>query len=271
MFKRVIQNILARFGYAFRKCSTLVPFLPFVRQISLPGINFNFWIANNEAANWYVQKDWMDGAEFKGLQNLVRPGDSVLEIGSHHGFTALLISQLVGSSGRVITLEAHPENALICMAQIFLNKTVENIQIINMAASDAPKTIRMSYLHNSSVTTESANSFEISASTGDYILSEYGPFNVLKIDVEGHELSVLSGCRKLLNSRPRIELEIHLDLLQARGDSINDLFELINIEQYEGEMYCRDSDNPNDLVPFNPTTLPNNGIVNVFLKPKAIH
>src|SRR6185295_8538918 len=44
--------------------------------------------------------------------------------------------------------------------------------------------------------------------------------DLLKIDVEGYEYEVLAGARRLLHDRkPAICLELHLDLLERRGQS----------------------------------------------------
>src|SRR5216683_4730907 len=41
--------------------------------------------------------------ETEWIQNLVRPGDTALDIGAHIGFYTLLLARLVGPAGRVLS------------------------------------------------------------------------------------------------------------------------------------------------------------------------
>ena len=45
------------------------------------------------------------------FEELVKPGDSVIDLGANIGYHTLLLSKLVGASGKVIAVEALPELA----------------------------------------------------------------------------------------------------------------------------------------------------------------
>jgi FkbM family methyltransferase len=57
----------------------------------------------------------------------------VLEIGAHHGFTAMLLSKLVGEQGFVLSVEPSPFNAMMATAQIGLNRAA-NCRVLQAAA-----------------------------------------------------------------------------------------------------------------------------------------
>jgi FkbM family methyltransferase len=57
--------------------------------------------------------------------------------------------------------------------------------------------------------------------------------DLVKIDVEGHEYEViLSSADILINYKPRIHLELHLDLLKRRGKNPGDILDVIAAAGY---------------------------------------
>lgn len=265
--KQLIQGILGKFGYGLRRLSTLESFVPFIRDLKIQDVSFRMWIANADASLWYAQEHQCKEAECPALKNLTAAGDRVLEIGSHHGFTGILLSRFVGTHGFVLGIEANPQNALIDDAQLTLNEEIKNLRFINSACSDMPGKLKIEASHNSRVSNKNnRNSIEVPAVTGDMLDTKYGPFNFIKVDVEGYELEVLKGCRNLLSRAPKLALELHLDLLREHGKSAKDVFELINIRRYDGTMVIRPNASEK-LQKFDPASFPESGIVNVFLKP----
>jgi FkbM family methyltransferase len=193
-----------------------------------------------------------------------------LEIGAHHGFTGFYLSRFIGDNGHIVSVEANPSNALIDDAQTTLNK-FQNLRFVHFAASNKPGKVRISTNHNASVC-NNGNSSEVEAITGDLLDSKYGPFNVLKVDVEGYELEVLQGCSQLLNRSPKLAIELHLDDLSKFGHRVEDVWDLINADKYKGEMIVRPA-RPNNRIPFSISAVKNlkhdaNSpylIVNIFL------
>jgi hypothetical protein len=64
----------------------------------------------------------------KTITNHVKPGMTVLDIGAHGGFYALLLSKLVGPTGQMIAFEPLPANYRFLEENIALNR-VTNVQI----------------------------------------------------------------------------------------------------------------------------------------------
>lgn len=248
--KQLIQKLIEPFGYTFRRIDSLKPYNPFVRNFEFPGANFRMWISNRDVSSWYASDLGLNSGEFYALQNLVKPGDNVLEIGSHHGFTGLYLSRFVGENGRVFGLEANPSNALIDQAQMVLNG-FKNLQFKHAAASDKPGNLKISSNHNAAISNDGT---DVEAITGDMLDAQFGPFNVLKVDVEGYEVEVLRGCREILKRSPKLAIEIHNDEIPKRGHSLDDLLDLIDAEKYQGEMIVRPK-SPTDRIPFSISAL----------------
>ena len=266
-----IKEVCHRFGYTLAKIPDGVhdkPY-PFIRRYQIGSHAFDFWITNECGGFWYHREGFSGGGEGKALINLIESGDRVLEVGSHHGFYTMLLNQCVGPEGFVLGLEADAQNAQIAQSQIVLNQLGNRCEVHYAAGSDQPGVIRVSTTDGSNafVTKESvAHTTRVKAVTGDQLQEKQGPFNVLKIDVEGFEGSVLKGCKDILATRPKLALELHFGFMKKYGTRIEEIFEIIDVDQYEGCMVTLpDIDH---LVPFNPNNLSHKQNVNIFLRPK---
>src|SRR5262245_28707463 len=103
--KKLIQKLLGRCGYSIRRTSLEKAFVPFVQEFTFPEASFRMWMASADAVAWYDQKGWAKWGEFRALRNLVKSGDRILEIGSHHGFTGMLLARFAGREGFVLGIE----------------------------------------------------------------------------------------------------------------------------------------------------------------------
>jgi FkbM family methyltransferase len=268
--KQLVQKTLGRFGYGFRKLSKLKPFTPFVRTITFSDATFQFWIANPDAAKWYEPEHALQCGELHALRSLVKKGDRILEIGSHHGFTGMLLANFAGSDGSIYSVEAYPGNTLIAQAQLGLNRSINNLQFVNFAGSSTVGTVNIRPCHNSNVMDKSEDTIQVPAITGDALDEKNGPFNVLKMDVEGYEVEVLKGCTKLLSRAPKLALEIHRDPLRERGQTLTDILDLIKADCYEGEMVLHSENHEGkEVQPFNASAVLASPRANIFLRPKG--
>ena len=158
---------------------------------------------------------------------LVRPGDTVFDIGSHIGYVALYLSWLTGQRGQVCCFEPSPPNLS------YLDVNVEtcarnNIQIVRAAAGDrsgeAPFFIDDVTGQTSTIVPVPDGLEGISKYNG--LPAQYEKCTVpmvtvdslpqkpdfVKIDVESFELSVLKGMESILSTkRPRIMVETGAD------------------------------------------------------------
>ena len=171
--------------------------LPSRWQTELKRILFARQINNNSFVT--------DEPEYKILQDLISPGDWVVDIGANVGHYTKRFSELVGAHGRVIAFEPVPTtfSLLSANAQLF---THPNVTLINAAVSDKLGIVGMSIPKFS---TGLPNYYEAHLSpANDSVLSvltlSFDSLNItqriilVKIDAEGHEAFVLGGMQKLL-------------------------------------------------------------------------
>jgi FkbM family methyltransferase len=259
--KRFIKHTLAHFGFELHR---KVSFQPYIKKVSLAGVEFSFWVGDPIGALWYdpVENPRCADAELFETARLLRPRDRVLEIGSHHGVTAMLLSQLVGEEGFVLAVEPSPFNVMMAYAQVGLN-AVTNCRVMQAAVSDSKGRTRISFDSNAMVT-ESTDGIDVPTVTADELDDTYGPFNVLKIDVEGFERQVLMGASTLLQRRPKIMLELHSPSLARYGSTIDSVLRLLG-PFYHGTFVARNKQRDRTH-PFSAQLIPADDIVNLFLE-----
>jgi FkbM family methyltransferase len=172
--------------------------------------------------------------------HLIRPGDIVFECGGHHGCTAIVLSKWVGDFGKVMTFEALPANCDIIEKNINLNN-IHNIILERKAVGNERGKIAIENASDSSVSV-SGEGLEVELTC----LDEYEHLKptFLKIDVEGFEMQVLLGAKKILSSRPKLDIEIHTEQLAKYGTSVQDLINLVLSENYKVWIQWDDNQQP---------------------------
>ena len=241
-------------------------FKPYVKKKSVEGVDFDFYIGNPTGMDWY---DTSCGdpywPEMKFIRdNMVSPGDVVLECGSHHGCTAVLLSNWVGASGKVIAFEPSPRNARIIRKNIELNG-LKNFVLEQKAVGSKPAKVMFSRFSNGDVLTNRLF-LGIKVDVTDLDRYAYLKPALLKLDVQGYEVEVLKGARKILEGAPKLAIEVHTQTLGSQyGTSVEELLGLIGVERYDFWVQWEDS---RVVMPFNIQEKIVKGC-HLFAKPKA--
>ena len=145
-----------------------------------------------------------DEKEYGLLDDLLQPGDWVLDIGANIGHYSAKFSTLVGAEGRVIAFEPVAETFELLAANM-ARQRYRNITLINAAASEETAVLGMSIpkfdsgLDNYYMAHLAADSdgFQVMCLSIDSLQLPQ-PVKLAKIDAEGHEMSVLQGMEALL-------------------------------------------------------------------------
>jgi len=146
---------------------------------------------------------YTDEKEYALLDTLIGPGDWALDIGANVGHYAMRMSQLVGSSGRVVALEPVPDTFTLLAANARLFEH-PNVTLLNVAASDRVASVRMQIpsfadgLTNYYQAHLSTDSGTLAVLTVPIDALSLPPIKLVKMDVEGHELPALQGMRRLV-------------------------------------------------------------------------
>ena len=146
--------------------------------------------------------DWEPYTE-ELFQNAIRPGSTVLDIGAHHGYFALIAARRIGNEGRIYAFEPAPENFQILKRNVELNH-LTNVIPVNKAASNKC-TIVPFYLCKPNDVRGSLyptlRTDEFSVPVGCTTIDEFMggvPVDVVKMDIEGGEPYALEGMKQTL-------------------------------------------------------------------------
>ena len=155
-------------------------------------------------------KNKNDLHEIELLKQLIKPGDHVLDIGANIGFYAKIISNLVGQTGKVYCFEPDKTNYNYLVKN---TNGIKNIDLFNLAVSDKEEVIKVykSKLLNVDHRTYPVNNYdsveEINAKSIDGMLGkEIERIDLIKIDIQGFELTAFKGMQNLLAKQNNIKI-----------------------------------------------------------------
>lgn len=147
------------------------------------------------------------------FRGLLRSGMTVVDVGANVGCYTALAAHGVGSFGRVIAFEPDPENLLFLQKTIVLNDFT-NVIAVPAALSDHAGDGKLFLAsenkgdHQIYDSGESRQARSISLTTFDRFAHDHHLTRVdlMKIDVEGAEGSVLRGMAETMRQNPQLQL-----------------------------------------------------------------
>lgn len=156
------------------------------------------WLDPVDSLRLSVFGNWEPTAsEF--FENRIRPGDVVIDVGAHIGWYTLLAAKHVGKAGKVYAFEPNSDRFKTLKKNVTINQFT-NVTAVNKAVLFFGETSCSCAL----VRAEEAPIVDL-----DHYLGMKRPrVDIIKIDVDGREIDVLHGMRKILNANRSIEIFI---------------------------------------------------------------
>lgn len=175
---------------------------------------------------------------FSACVEACREAKCVFDVGAHIGLVTMPMSKAVGPEGNVYAFEPSRANRQTLEHHLALNE-LKNVTVVNsLVGSMVQDNVRFyesSGVSGMNTCAPIKNPSEYNEIHHDQIsLDEFCGVHgmvpsIIKIDVEGFELSVLEGARTLIEtSKPKIFLSIHPQHLRALGRSPEELKGLIS-------------------------------------------
>jgi FkbM family methyltransferase len=171
--------------------------------------------------------------ELTWMSQTLAEGMTMIDIGAHMGMYTMTASKLVGESGVVVALEPSTREFQRLTFHVTLNE-LRNVRCFQLAASSASgeAMLKIASEWNSGHNTfgeffnpevEMTREERVPTQTVDALVAGQGleRIDVIKIDVEGHELQVLAGAVETLTRfRPRVLIEVFAETLCRQGASV---------------------------------------------------
>ena len=173
-------------------------------------------------------------------------GGAFVDIGANIGYYSLAAARVVGCDGRCLAFEPSAREFVTLLANREANDA-HNVIAVNCALFECETTLTLatSPRHRglNAIGNLESESFSpgrselVAAFSGDTVIGPLlgpGPIDLVKIDVEGAELKVLRGMRRLLERRSvsMFCVEVTPRYLQRNGDTAAELYSLMKSAGY---------------------------------------
>lgn len=186
----------------------------------IDGVSCNFRVNDKEEFDCIMSGANFETHMLKILLQEIKPGDNVFDVGACMGFHSIFFAEKAGSKGRVIAFEPDDKRFGILCENIKNNNLEKNILPLKIALGDSIKKGRVERVPDGDLKireTDISDSEGVEIVPGDMVIKDKNlPYpNVIKIDREGYEYSVINGMEDILKQKQcRIVCcEIHLDFL----------------------------------------------------------
>jgi FkbM family methyltransferase len=148
-----------------------------------------------------------------------REGDTIVDVGAGIGTDVVAFSRAVGSTGRVLAIEAHPDTYARLEKTCRLHH-LNNVTLVNAAVVGTPKSVYISSGadHLSNRTTEDVTETAVQGQTLDGLCSAHGIDTAafVKMNIEGAEREAIHGASRIASRTGVFCICCH-DFLAERG------------------------------------------------------
>jgi FkbM family methyltransferase len=168
------------------------------------------------------------------LQQFAPAGATIIDVGANIGFFTLRFAQWVGESGHVLAIEPAPENVACLTRRLTARGLNRRVNIIEAVAAETGGLARLALnpLHPGDHRI-SDQGVEVKAVTLDELVKATAPLTLIKIDVQGAEMRVLTGaCRTIERFRPAVLVEVDAPALELYGTPVAALIDFFKAKRY---------------------------------------
>lgn len=154
--------------------------------------------------------------EFERLEELINPGDWVIDVGANVGHYTRRFSELVGD-GRVLAFEPHPRTFAFLAANV---ADCNNVTLFNSALSDEFGEVGFSVPDGNYYQANINPDGETRVATlHPKVIGFDNKISFIKIDTEGHEAAIITALSAVIEKhRPTLMVENSMEFLRAWAD-----------------------------------------------------
>jgi FkbM family methyltransferase len=239
----------------------------------LDDLKFDLHLGNDLSLALFVEGTY-EPNEFAFLAERLRPGMTFVDAGANEGLYTLFGARRVGPQGRVLSVEPSTREFERLKSNVAANR-LGNVLLVRAALSDRVGTAMLQVAENRHSGQNTLGSFayaiqlyeqsETDVIPLDVLCKRHGidRIDVLKMDVEGAELSILRGATSMLRRHPPIILfELFNRSLHQQQASTQEVVDLLLALDYK--LYVFDEATAR-LVPFDGSS---DASINVVAAPR---
>ncbi len=166
------------------------------------------------------------------LEDFLKPGMTIYDIGANIGYYVLMETAAIKRNGKIIAIEPSPQNVELLKRNLELNAVSSDlVTVINAGISDKTGIASFHLAHQSNLHTfhpKGSAAAHLSGTVIDVetysipdLVQKYGPPDLIRMDVEGHELEIIIGMLEDIEAgayKPAICFEPHISCYNKDHD-----------------------------------------------------
>jgi FkbM family methyltransferase len=208
------------------------------------GLRLHLYLSNDISKQLYVG-GCFEPNEFAFLDQVLAPGMTFIDAGANDGLFSLFAAQRVGPTGQVWAFEPSEREFIRLRRNVQLDQ-LHNVRTFKVALAQRQGEAEFKIADDEHCGQNTLGDFAYqielarcervkTSRLDDLVQQECLPqVDIIKLDVEGSELSVLAGAREILRKqRPLLLLEVNENALRSQGSSGAALMELLRSHDYE--------------------------------------
>lgn len=212
--------------------------------------NYLYFLApGDDIATYYANQAITDSTNVVNyILKHLEEGSICIDIGSRIGGISIPMWHKSGLNGKVISVEADPQNIKLIKENLRLNQCPSNY-VYNAAVTDHNGVVQLRCYEGINgwqtlgnpgfASTYKSNLIEVTAITFSDLMDEFklNSIDLVKIDVEGAEPMVLSGMARFLQEKRinRVIFEVNYLMLEGFDKTVDDLMHIW--DNYDYDLY----------------------------------
>lgn len=184
-------------------------------------------------------KRLIEAGHVNQLRSVIEPGSTVIDVGANIGFFALKFGRWVGPGGRVIAIEPEGRNIATLRRRVRRARLETVIECVEAAAADRPGEVKLAVnpAHPGDHRLANEGALVRAVTIDELTSGDSRNVALVKIDVQGAEMLVLAGARRVIETHhPAIFVEVDDSALEQFGSSGNELIENLGAQGYTGHV-----------------------------------
>lgn len=185
---------------------------PLLERIPVPilsGVNRGRWWNLSSAGSGYATGR-RARSQLELFAALLRPGDTVWDVGAHHGYFTLCAASEIDERGSVHAFEPGKRNREVLLRHIRWNG-LQNVMVYPYALSSFDGSTRFGGEGSSKTQALGSGDREVAVRTASSLVrsGECPPPTFVKVDIEGAEADFVEGATDVLPADSRLLIAVH--------------------------------------------------------------